>query len=125
MPYKSPQSLGNMQNINLASYSEKFAAANQGKRKVSANDVRETKKVENEKGAASSSALDDAPTPLTGSNHPPCNNDESDSKSLEQDHSRTGIGPGNASSKNEKSSKAPETSQNRELAALLDFTSDK
>ncbi|GMI65162.1 hypothetical protein HRI_000185500 [Hibiscus trionum] len=64
------------------------------------------KKVENEKGGAPSSALDDAPAPLPGSNHPPCNNDKSDSEALEQDHSRTGIDPGNASSKNEKSSAA-------------------
>ncbi|XP_039046066.1 myb family transcription factor PHL13-like, partial [Hibiscus syriacus] len=67
------------------------------------------KKVENEKGVASSSTLDDARAPLPGSNHPPCNNDKSDSKALDQGHSRTGIGPGNASSKNEKNSKAPET----------------
>ncbi|KAE8684220.1 Protein PHR1-LIKE 1 [Hibiscus syriacus] len=67
------------------------------------------KKAENQKGGAPSSALDDAPTPVPCSNHPPCNNDKSDSKALEQDHSRTGIDPGNASSENEKSSKAPET----------------
>ncbi|KAE8699164.1 putative DUF26 domain-containing protein 2 precursor [Hibiscus syriacus] len=67
------------------------------------------KKVENEKGASSSSALDDTPAPLSGSNHPPSNNDKSDSEALEQDHSRTGIDPGNASHRNGKSSKASET----------------
>ncbi|KAK8712761.1 hypothetical protein V6N13_147989 [Hibiscus sabdariffa] len=60
------------------------------------------KKVENEKSGAPSSALDEAPSPLSGLNHLPCNNDKSDSEALHQDKSRIGIDSGNAGSKNEK-----------------------
>ncbi|XP_040960479.1 protein PHR1-LIKE 1 isoform X4 [Gossypium hirsutum] len=67
------------------------------------------KKVEDEKGGVPSSASDDLLAPLPGSKHPPCNNGKSDSEALEQDHSRTGIGPGNAGTNEDKSSSGVST----------------
>ncbi|XP_052480114.1 protein PHR1-LIKE 1 isoform X4 [Gossypium raimondii] len=69
------------------------------------------KKVEDEKGGVPSSASDDLLAPLPGSKHPPCNNGKSDSEALEQDHSRTGIGPGNAGTNEDKSSSGVSTKQ--------------
>lgn len=69
------------------------------------------KKVGDEKGGAHSSALDDPLASLPGSKHPPCNNGKSDSEALEQDHSRTGIGAGIASTNEDKSSPCVSTKQ--------------